>query len=321
MPLDIRDIDTRRRAFQVTLGLIWLLDAGLQFQPYMFTGAFVREVILSTAPGNPAIVARPIIWAANLMLGHIVIVNAAFATLQLLLAIGLFCRPTVKLALAASIAWSAAVWWLGEGFGGVLTGSVDPFGGAPGAVMLYVVVALLVWPRREGDLEARWVSVAETGPLGSIGAKVLWTVLWVGLGCAALLPATRSADSISDTLAGMRGGEPGWIRSVDSALSHALAGRGVLVAVVFAAFCGAAAATIAFGRFIRLGVIAAIVAGIAIWVAQDFGELLTGQATDPNSGPLLIVIAAAFWPVAGLARRERVRPELRLAEPAQSRVA
>jgi hypothetical protein len=38
---------------------------------------------------------------------------------------------------------------------------------------------------------------------------------------------------------------------------------------------------------------------VAIWVAQDFGELLTGQATDPNSGPLLIVLAAAFWPVAG----------------------
>lgn len=289
MPLFICDIDKRRRAFQVTLGLIWLLDAGLQFQPYMFTRAFVRDVILSTAPGNPAIVARPIICAANLMLGHIVIVNAAFATLQLVLAIGLFCRPTVRLALAASIAWSLAVWWLGEGFGGVLTGSLDPFGGAPGAVVLYVVVALLVWPSRESEPEARRVSVAESGPLGKIGAKVLWAVLWVGLGCGAL--------------------------------SSALAGRGALVAVVFAALCGAAAATIAFGRFTRLGIVAAIVAGVAIWVAQDFGELLTGQATDPNSGPLLIVIAAAFWPVAGMARRERVSPELLLAEPAQSRLA
>ena len=195
-------------------------------------------MILSTAPGNPAIVARPIVWAANLI-GHIVIVNAAFATLRLLLAIGLFCRPT-GMALAASIAWSAALWWLGEGFGGVLTGSLDPFGGAPGAVVLYVVVALVVWPRREGEPEARWVSVAETGPLGSIGAKVLWTVLWAGLGYAALLPATR--------------------------------GRGVLGAVVFAALCGAAAATIAFGRFTRLGVIAAIVVGVVIWVAQDLAN-------------------------------------------------
>jgi hypothetical protein len=296
---DIRDIDSRRRVFQLVLGVIWLLDAGLQLQPYMFTKAFVRDVILSTAPGNPAIVARPIIWVANLMLGHIVIVNAAFATLQLLLAIGLFCRPTVRLALAASIAWSVAVWWLGEGFGGVLTGSVDPFGGAPGAVVLYVVVALLVWPRQQDEPQACRVSVAETGPLAEIGARVLWTVLWAGLGCASLLPATRSADSLSQTLAGLRDGEPGWIRSVDRALSHAVAGQGALAAVLFASLCGAAAATVAFGRFTRLGVIAAIVAGVAIWVAQDFGELLTGQATDPNSGPLLIVLAAAFWPVAG----------------------
>src|SRR5262249_60191946 len=82
-----------RRAIQVTLGVLWLLDAALQFQPYMFTKAFVRDVILSTAPGNPAIVARPIIWAANLMLGHIVIANAIFATLQLLLALGLLWLP------------------------------------------------------------------------------------------------------------------------------------------------------------------------------------------------------------------------------------
>src|SRR5262249_53192569 len=133
----------RRRALQVTLGMIWLLDAALQFQPYMFTKGFVRDVILATAPGNPAIVARPITSAANLVLGHIVLANAAFATIQLLLAIGLFWRPTVRLALAASIAWSAAVWWFGEGLGGVLAGSLDPFDGAPGAVVLYVLLAVL----------------------------------------------------------------------------------------------------------------------------------------------------------------------------------
>ncbi len=109
---------SRRRAFQVTLGVIWLLDAALQFQPYMFTRAFVRDVILPTASGNPAIVGRPIIWSGDLMLRHIVIINAAFATLQLLLAVGMFWRPAVRAALAASIVWSLAVWWLGEGMGG-----------------------------------------------------------------------------------------------------------------------------------------------------------------------------------------------------------
>jgi hypothetical protein len=273
----------RRRTLQITLGVIWLLDAALQFQPYMFTKAFVRDVILAVAPGNPAFVARPIIWAANLMLGHIVIANTAFATIQLLLAVGLFWRPTVRLALAASIVWSAAVWWLGEGFGGVLAGSLDPFGGAPGAVVLYVLFAVLVWPRRDGEPETALASVAETGPLGAFRAKATWAVLWVGLGCAAI----------------------GWHGGWD--------------ALVFAVLCGLAAATVALGTFARIGVIAAVFAGVAIWVAQDFGELLTGQATDPNSGPLLIVIAIAFWPVAGLARRPRTAARTRQPEAELSR--
>ncbi len=151
---------------------------------------------------------------------------------------------------------------------------------------------------------AKPTSVAETGLLSGQAARALWAVLWAGLGCAALLPATRSADALSDTLSGMRDGEPGWVRTFDSTLSNTLAGHGGQAAVVFAVLCFIAAASVAAG-LARLGVAAAIVAGVAVWVAQDFGELLTGQATDPNSGPLLIVIAAAFWPFAALARRER----------------
>jgi hypothetical protein len=48
----------------------------------------------------------------------------------------------------------------------------------------------------------------------------------------------------------------------------------------------------------RLGVLIAVVLGAAIWLTEDFGGILTGQGTDPNSGLLLIVLAAAFWPLA-----------------------
>ena len=34
-----------------------------------------------------------------------------------------------------------------------------------------------------------------------------------------------------------------------------------------------------------------------IWVfGEAFGQLLTGGATDPDSGPLLALIALAYWP-------------------------
>jgi hypothetical protein len=47
-----------------------------------------------------------------------------------------------------------------------------------------------------------------------------------------------------------------------------------------------------------------LIAGLAaafIWVAgEHFGSLFSGSTTDPNTGPLLLLIAAAFWP-----RRQR----------------
>jgi len=55
----------------------------------------------------------------------------------------------------------------------------------------------------------------------------------------------------------------------------------------------------------RLGVLVAAAVGTVIWIIEDFGGILTGQGTDPNTGLLLIVIAAAFWPLAAPANADR----------------
>jgi Na+/melibiose symporter-like transporter len=95
----------------------------------------------------------------------------------------------------------------------------------------------------------------------------------------------------------MKDGEPGWIASLDGGLARVLAGHGTVVAIILAMLCTAAVLGIAAPpRLTRIGVIAAALAGLAIWILQDFGEIFTGQGTDPNSGLLLIAIAAAFWP-------------------------
>src|SRR5271154_2581195 len=57
-----------RRALQLALGALWVLDAMLQFQPSMFSHDFPR-MLAGSAPGNPAIVARPITWSAGII-GH-----------------------------------------------------------------------------------------------------------------------------------------------------------------------------------------------------------------------------------------------------------
>ena len=48
----------------------------------------------------------------------------------------------------------------------------------------------------------------------------------------------------------------------------------------------------------------AIVVSARIWVVgQDLGAILAGGATDVNSGPLLVLLALAYWPAP--ARRPR----------------
>jgi hypothetical protein len=125
------------------LALTWLLDAVLQYQPFMFSKAF-SQMLSGAGQGNPHVIAQPISWAAGIVADRPILVNAVFATIQLLLATGIIWRCTTKIALVASIAWSLGVWWFGEGFGGVLAGTASPVNGAPGAVILYALLAVLV---------------------------------------------------------------------------------------------------------------------------------------------------------------------------------
>lgn len=299
-----------RRWLQLTLGVIWLLDAALQYQPYMFSRAFATQTLAPTAQGNPAPVAGSITWSAGLIADHIVVTNAVFATVQVLLALGLFWRRTVTTALVASVVWSVAVWWLGEGFGGVLTGGANPLTGAPGAVILYALAAVLLWPRARDEQEPLPGprSVAAASPLGDTVARLLWLVLWGSLAYFAMQPANRAADGPHDAVAGLAAGEPGWLVSLDHTIASALTDAGQTFAVASAVVL----AIIALGVFTpppvaRATLILAMLVAAAYWViGENFGGIFTGQGTDPNSGPLLILLAAAYWPYTP---RTRPHPE------------
>jgi hypothetical protein len=291
-----------RRSLQLALAGLWLLDGLLQLQPFMFSRAFGTQMLAGVARGNPSDVARSITWTGLAVGHHAVVADTAFASLQVLLALGIAWRPTLKLALAASVAWALAVWWFGEGLGGFFAGTASTVTGAPGAVLLYGLLAVLLWPVDRGGPSPAFIAArAVAAPV----ARILWVLLWGILACGAVIGANRSARGLHDMISQMASGEPRWLASLDGRVAGLVDHRGLTVAIVLAVLLG----LIALGVFLptaalRITIVVAIVVAMCIWVVgEDFGGLFSGSGTDPNSGPLLVLVALAYWPAREHARR------------------
>ena len=290
-----------RRGVQVALGLLWLLDGALQLQPYMLGRHFATDVIAPAGEGQPRFVASGVTWAADLVAAHAVAWDLLFAFVQLAIGLGLLVPrlPVVRAALAASVAWGLAVWYFGEGLGGLASGDLNLLVGGPGAVLLYVVLALAVWPSTRG--------AAGTQPPPAAWLPFAWAVLWLGGALWQGAPAHDSAGLLADEIRGSAEGAPRWLASFDrTAATHVLAGDGWIVGGFVAVMVVVGLFGLVAGAPRLVAAALGILLAAAMWLlGQSLGELTTGQSTDPNSGPLLIVMALALV----RAGRPRSRPE------------
>jgi hypothetical protein len=275
------------RPLQVALGLIWLADGVLQVQPFMFTRSFATQIIAPNTVGQPGFVAWPVKLAENLIEPRVTLFNALAATLQVLIGLGLIVRPTVKIALLASLAWALGVWWIGEGLGGLFTGSASPLTGAPGAALLYVAATLILWPRSRPQLVG--------GLLGRRGALAAWAILWLGSAALWLLPANRSAEAVHNQIANAPSGAA-WLSSLQAHLATAAAGDGLLIAIVAATLSAAIGLAMFLDRSARLSLLLTVALALIYFaIGQGMGGVLTGSGTDPGTGPLLIMLALAVY--------------------------
>lgn len=182
-----------RRRLQVALGTLWLLDGGLQFQPFMFSRGFLTQVIEPAAAGQPRIVVVGILGAAHLMSRRLALYNSGAVTIQILIGVRLLFLRTVKPALLASFGWALGVWAFGEGFGLLLTGQASLLTGAPDAVVIYVLAGVLIWP---AGRPAHGCVVSQ-GLLNDLGGRLMWANLWLGFAALSVLPATITSNWVS----------------------------------------------------------------------------------------------------------------------------
>jgi hypothetical protein len=276
------------------LATIWLIDGILQLQSFFFTKSFGLQMISGMSAGNPSVIARPIAWSGTTIGHHAVLTDALFAVAQTAIAIAIAWRPTVKIGLGTSIAWAVGVWWVGEGLGGVINGTANPVNGAPGAVIIYALLAVLLWPTERTGQKAPFIAARAVGaPI----AKGLWLVLWGSLSYFAVLASNRSSQAIHNLIATEANGEPAWVASIDHHIASMVDHKGLAVATVLAILL----LVVAIGAYLPEALANATVAlgaviGLTFWVVgENFGALFTNGATDVNSGPLLILLSVAYW--------------------------
>jgi hypothetical protein len=295
-----------RRGVQITLGLLWILDGALKFQPALLTSAFGREVIEPAADGQPGFVSWPVRETAGLI-GHApVLAVVAFGLIELALGAGLLYRRTARWTLAASAGWALAVWYLGEGLGGLFGGGASLLTGAPGSAPMYALVALTVWPRRDGGPARR----------PSRGAAAAWAAIWLGGAVLQLLPGADTNASLSMTLSMNASDAPGWLAALDNQLAAWVPWAGVSVIVDLVLLQAAVGLGVLAGRRTqRAAVLGGIALSLAFWVAgQGLGEFWSGMSTDPETAPLLILLgvtalgAVPWWPAARQVRRPGTVP-------------
>ena len=102
-------------------------------------------------------------------------------------------------------------------------------------------------------------------------------------------------------------GAPSWLATIEHHLAVWLPGYGVSIIVdlvVLQVLAGLG--VFGAGRVRQLAVILGMALALGYWVVgQDLGQFWSGIATDPNTGPLAVLLGLAVLGSPALARRRR----------------
>jgi hypothetical protein len=284
-PLSLGGGGFGRRGVRWSLAVLWLLDAALQLQPGMFTRSFAGNVLYNSAlMYQPHWLEQILYPVAGLEARDVTALTVGIFCLQLAIGIGILWPRTLRAALAISIFWAAGVWVFGQGLGFMATGTAMVEFGAPGSALLYIVLALLIWPGRTLDAE-------RAGTRGHPWAAWAWSGFW-GLGALLHIPLRYSAAAVLaynfQTAAQL---EPGALSAFDYSLARFAYQNSASLSIILAAVELLLAVLIWVPHLRRPTLAIGILATALFWVlGQAMGGIATGIATDPSTGPLVVLL-------------------------------
>ncbi|MCL6442332.1 MAG: hypothetical protein K6T83_02505 [Alicyclobacillus sp.] len=266
-----------RRFIQTILGLMWFIDGVLQLKPPMFTTAFLKQVILPTSQSQPAWIASLVQFGAHLVAVHIEVWNTCFAVIQIVIGLGFMLNVKLRWTILASLIWTLIVWAFGEGFGQLLTGQTLLLNGAPGAVLLYGLIGIVLWPKERQSPED-WPESSVAFARNALG------VLWIA-GCALHFQSTYlTATGFTQAISAQ------W-------LAHIIGRSGLVISILLGVVEFLIGTLLLLNVQVRSAVwISMIVSFLYWWIGQSFGEIFTPLSTDFNSGPLFIVLSICACP-------------------------
>ncbi len=302
------DPGARADALRRVPGVLWLADTAVKILIPLGGRAADQwyEQIMTAKTGPPGLHYFPA-SETNLFAGH------PFswwvpAGIELCIGAWLLGRPGSRRALAVPATWALVVWVAGEGMGGLPSGVSSLLTGYPGAALLYAVAAAVSLPAREPRQKA--AAAAEMGVLGIYWSRATWLVLWMGAALFTALPQT-GVGGLVFMLSTDQAEAPGPLRSLDSSELRWLTVRNTTVpGITLAVACLAVGFAVFLGTLPRLFLTVSVLIAVATRVTpENLGGILTGPTADVGTGPVLILLALAFWPAGGPASRWLARQQ------------
>ncbi len=298
------------------LGVIWIIDGLLQLQPQMFTSSMISGIMVPMTQSQPWPIASSLHWIVHVLTYNLALMNIVICAVQVTLGALLLFGYYVRQAVIASGLWALGVWYGGEGMSALLTGHASVLTGAPGAVLLYPLIGLAIYPR--DDRSNHLTSRNYPGLISRHQLRLVYGALWIFFAGLQLQPYWwghgRIGQAVSSVV-GMGGWNGAFVDpSISDVAGHFANGELALNLglIVISAAIGVGLMIADDQSATPILTVAAVVSFVIWWFGQALGGIFTGMSTDFNSGLLLIVIAVACiprravrFPAAGLARIAR----------------